>query len=251
MKRWKEYFEEKILDRGMDYYESNAVRIYSYSDSHINAQVAGTIIYDVDIYFRDCEITSMHCNCPYYDNCKHLAATLYYLEDHPDLIKTENPTDLLLTCSHEELIEFLSGELSKNPELFAKLKLFKNKGVGEEFYINKLENSFSSSSKIMKFLNQDCSDLIELKQYGLLFGLCRRVIDHVNGELEYGYPDMFEEIIYKLDDITTRLRDVDEAHDGICDFLEYAVSTSDDIFILDVLSDAMSRNGDMSRLFDE
>lgn len=250
MKNWKGYFEGKMLDRGFDYYESNAVRIFSYSNTHVNAQVAGTMIYDVDIYFEDSKITSMYCNCPYYDNCKHLAATLYYLEDHPELLRKENSLDLITSCSYDELFEFLYMELAKNPELFAKLKLFKNKGVNEDFYINKLENSFSSSSEILRFLNLDCSDLIEFEQYDLIFKLCRLIIDKINTELKYGYINGFEEIIIKLDDITTRLRDVEEAHDGICDFLEYAIRTSDNLFILDVLTDAMSRNGDMGRLDD-
>jgi hypothetical protein len=54
-----------------------------------------------------------------------------------------------------------------------------------------------------------------------------------------------------LDDITTQLRCVGQAHEAICDFLEYAITTSDDYFILEELTDAMSRNGDMNRLFDE
>lgn len=252
MKNWKRYFDGKILNRGMNYYESNAVRLYSYSNTHVYAQVAGTMIYDVDIYFDDdLQIKSMHCNCPYYDNCKHLAATLYYLEDHPEVLKKEDPIDLITSCSHADLIEFLTRELAQNPELLAKLKLYKNKGVNEEFYINKLENSFSSSSEILRFLNMDCGDLIEFKQYDLLFKLCKLIIDWVNAKREYGYFDDLEDIINKLDDITTQLRDVDEAHEGICDFLEYAIATSDDEFILDVLTDAMSRNGDMGRLVDD
>lgn len=251
MKNWKEYFDGIILERGLDYYESRAVRIYDYSAEHVYAQVAGTMIYDVSIYFKDSEITSMYCDCPYGSNCKHLAATLYYIEEHQELLKKEDYNELIISCSYEELIEFLSSELPKNPALANKLKLFKNQGVGEDFYINKLKNSFSSSSNILKFLNEDIQELIELKQYELIFKLCKMLIDHINSELKYDEFHMLEEIIYKLDGITTQLRDVDGAQKAISDFLEYAIRTSDDYFILDELTDSMSRNGDMNRLIDD
>jgi hypothetical protein len=173
------------LDRGRNYYEINAVRIYDYSSEHVTSQVAGSRVYDVSIYFKDSEITSMYCDCPYWDNCKHMAATLYYLEDHPELLESEDFTDLITSCTYVELIEFLGSELPKNPKLANKLKLFKNKGESEDCYINKLENSFSSPSNILKFLNEDIQELIELKQYDLIFRLCRLVIDHINSELKY------------------------------------------------------------------
>ena len=103
---------------------------------------------------------------------------------------------------------------------------------------------------ILKFLNEDIQELIELKQYDLVFKLCKLIIDHVNAELKYGEFHKLDDVIYKLDGITTQLRDVDEAHKGICEFLEYAIITSEDYFILDELTDSMSRNGDMSRLYD-
>ena len=250
MKTWKDYFEDIILERGFDYYESGAVRIYDCSVEQVEAQVAGSMIYDVNIYFKDSEITSMYCDCPYEDNCKHLAATLYYLEDHPELLKKEDYNELLISCSYDELIEFLASELPINPSLANKLKIFKNQGVSEDYYINKLENSFSSSMNILKFLNEDIQELIKIKQYDLVFKLCKLVIDYINEELKYGEFHLLDDVIYKLGGITTQLRDVDEAYNGICDFLEYAIITSEDYFILDELTDAMSRNGNMSRLHD-
>ena len=48
---WKDYFEKHILERGFDYYKSNAVRIYDYCSDEIEAQVAGSEIYNVVIRF--------------------------------------------------------------------------------------------------------------------------------------------------------------------------------------------------------
>jgi len=115
---------------------------------------------------------------------------------------------------------------------------------------SKLNNSFSDSFSILKCMDEEFVQLIDLKHYYLLFQLCRLLIDHINEELKYGEFDMLDDIIYKLDGIMTRLRDVPEAEEGISDFLEYAISTTDDYFILEELTDSMSRNGDISRLFD-
>lgn len=251
MDSWRKHFEAKILDRGLDYYESKAVSIYSSSHDHVEAQVAGSIIYDVRINFDDGKITSMYCDCPYYDNCKHMAATLYYIEEHPELLKKqEDVFDMVLAMTSDELRAFLLEETIHNPDLANRLKLFKKMDVDEEYYIRRLNASFSSSFEILKFMDEGFEELIRYGRYDLLFKLSKLLIDHINEELRYGEFSHLEDIVYRLDDITTQLRDVDEAHEGICDFLEYAITSSDDYLILDVLTDAMSRNGDMSRLFD-
>lgn len=247
---WKMHFTETILQRGRDYYDSNAVRIYDYSGEHVDAQVAGSIVYDVRINFEGSEITSMYCNCPYDGNCKHLAATLYHIDDHPELLKKDDFTDLLAGLSYGDLLEFMAQELQKDPRLANRLKLFMN-DADEDYYVGRFESSLSDSLSILRCIDEDFQDLINHGHYDLLFKLCQMLIDHINRQLEYGYFDMLEEIIYKIDGITTQLRDVDEAHEGICDFLEHAISTSDDYFILEELTDSMSRNGDMSRLYDD
>ena len=77
--KWNQYFSTRILDRGYDYYQINAVRVLNSSSEFIEANVMGSSLYNVRINFIEDEIVSLYCNCPYEDNCKHLAATLYYL----------------------------------------------------------------------------------------------------------------------------------------------------------------------------
>lgn len=108
MSDWKRYFDGKILSRGLDYYNSNAVRVISSSSSNVDAQVAGSIVYDVRINFDDSNISSMYCSCPYEGYCKHLAATLYYIDEHKELLTESDYMDLLVSLTHAEIIEFLS-----------------------------------------------------------------------------------------------------------------------------------------------
>lgn len=139
MKNWKSRFGNQILDRGLDYYTDSRVRITRFSPSYVEAYIYGTRAYEVLITFKDSRIISMFCDCPYCQNhglCKHLAATLYYLEENPDLIKPADYSDLLNSLSREELIEFLNSTLQADSELVAKLRLFTNNDVDENFYIN-------------------------------------------------------------------------------------------------------------------
>ena len=122
---WKKYFDGKILSRGLDYYNSNAVRIINSSTSSVDAQVAGSSVYDVRINFKGSVISSMYCGCPYEGYCKHLAATFYYIDEHGELLDEHDYMDLLMSLTHGETIEFLSEELSRNADLRNKLKLFK------------------------------------------------------------------------------------------------------------------------------
>lgn len=247
---WKDYFEKHILERGLEYYNINAVRIYQYDSERIEAQVAGSRIYNVVINFSDSDITSMYCDCPYfegYDYCKHLAATLYYIDDHPELLDEEDYTELLSSLSYLDLFEFLSKELPKNRDLANKLKLFKSDEIDEEFYMDKLIGSLPNSFEILKFMDREINDLISQNQFNLVFKLLREIIDHINSELEYGEFPFMVEIISKIDFIITQIRD-DVPIEFISDFLEYAISSSDDYYILDRLTDCMSRNGDIERL---
>ena len=80
---WKDYFDETILGRGLDYYERGAVSEIIADDDGIRAVVNGSQSYDVHIALSNGEIQEMYCDCPYAEmyNCKHMAAVLYAFED--------------------------------------------------------------------------------------------------------------------------------------------------------------------------
>ncbi|MDO5859877.1 SWIM zinc finger domain-containing protein [Methanobrevibacter sp.] len=253
MKNWKGYFEDKILFRGEDYFESNAVRIMESSPTHIDAQVAGSRIYNVRINMNEVNITSMYCDCPYfqgYDYCKHLAATLYYLDEHPELTEKKDYTELLSSLSKDELVRFLADEISDNPYLAIKLELFKNNSADEEYFINRLNGCLDDSFEVLKFLDSDVQNLIAKGQFELMFKLLTIIIDNINGNLAYWNFSSVEDVVNKIDSVVSQVRN-DADIDDISDFLEHAISTTDNLVIEDILMDCMSRNGDMDRLFDE
>lgn len=83
MLKWKSWFREHILERGYQYYHTDAVKHVSKTAAGYAAEVAGTEDYEVEIELKGDEISEMHCTCPYAADgnyCKHMAAVLYYLE---------------------------------------------------------------------------------------------------------------------------------------------------------------------------
>jgi len=109
---WKGLFNPVILERGYDYYRNGNAEILSSMADEVNAVVSGSDDYEVSIYLSDGEIEDMYCDCPYAsdgNNCKHMAAVLYLLED---LQSYSNPhyTDiesLIAGTSPEQLKKFL------------------------------------------------------------------------------------------------------------------------------------------------
>ena len=81
MSNWKQYFEQKILDRGYNYFLSNLISQYDNDGETITAVVEGTESYDVEIELENNSPVDMYCSCPYASDgecCKHMAAVLYF-----------------------------------------------------------------------------------------------------------------------------------------------------------------------------
>ena len=84
MNYWKDLFREHILARGEMYYYDGAVQDLEKTEHGYHAVVEGTEDYEVDIEMEDGRICEMYCTCPYAadgNNCKHMAAVLYEIEE--------------------------------------------------------------------------------------------------------------------------------------------------------------------------
>lgn len=89
--KWQDYFENRILSRGYDYYNGGYIENVSKRDHLIQATVSGTRKYHIHIDLDD--YTQMNCTCPYYEGgnyCKHIAAVLYALENNVEYDEYED-----------------------------------------------------------------------------------------------------------------------------------------------------------------
>lgn len=81
---WEEFFPDRILERGLDYCvtQQNILEFHM-NDRSVEAVIAGTDAYLVNIALEGERIVGMSCTCPYAERgffCKHMAAALYEYE---------------------------------------------------------------------------------------------------------------------------------------------------------------------------
>lgn len=118
---WQDLFSEKILDRGYDYFLDDSVSIEHKRDNMVKASVSGSEVYDVEIKLNASQnVVEMWCDCPYAaqgNNCKHMAAVLYELEENPDSGKAQSKSSSNEKPILEEIIESLTPDQLK-AELF-------------------------------------------------------------------------------------------------------------------------------------
>nr|WP_303181152.1 SWIM zinc finger family protein [Lachnoclostridium phocaeense] len=83
--------------------------------------VEGTDDYEVDLEIEEGEVCEMYCSCPYAEdgnNCKHMAAVLYEIEEQSDgRILTE---EKFPGCQKEELEEIIENVPEKELRSFIK-----------------------------------------------------------------------------------------------------------------------------------
>ncbi|MGM9947632.1 SWIM zinc finger family protein [Floccifex sp.] len=154
---WEYLFTNRILDRGWDYYNENAVEDLVVTNQEISATVMGNEDYEVNILIEDDEIIDMYCSCPYAakgNNCKHMAAVLFaYSEKEEEIeqdillkpvslieeeIKKRNEIDQLIkNADEEDVYSFLSSVLLNDEQLllrfYNKVKKPDNKQIINEY----------------------------------------------------------------------------------------------------------------------
>lgn len=126
----------KILMRGMDYYDSDAVsELEETSPGEWEATVDGTESYNIEISMNGAEVESWNCDCPYDGEiCKHVVATLFAIRDNQEKVRSSafsertaiSPKNTLtpLDVSSDKSVEYV---LSDNVELQQLLKFVQPK----------------------------------------------------------------------------------------------------------------------------
>lgn len=84
MASWRNLFKPWILARGQEYYECGQVTELKEIASTVFAEISGNQAYHVEVQRKDKRVVRMSCDCPYAEggeNCKHMAAVLFALEE--------------------------------------------------------------------------------------------------------------------------------------------------------------------------
>lgn len=153
MSNWKQYFENKILKRGYNYYLGELISEYNNDGKNITAIVEGTEPYDVEIQVENNNPVEMECSCPYAldgEYCKHMAAVLYFWENiDRSVTKVSNSEqemsieDMVNNTDELSVKEFLIRLLENDKKLILKFKNF-----------TQTESSGNNLSEYKKFLDK-------------------------------------------------------------------------------------------------
>ncbi len=227
MGEWEFLFEKKILDRG--YFITDDVKIINRNSRQVNAVVSGTFDYDVKIIFDEHgHVDSMSCTCPYFerDNCKHLAALLYFLEDDDDYIESDvDIKELFESVSDDKVKEFLFDDLNGNLELKNKFIMKFSFKVDGDYYKSKLDDIIYEddfSYELSRFIYDDVELLFDRKEYELILDLMDDAFIMVCSQLEYPWNDNYYENLDEILNVISKLIDT-SASDDVFDWLMSAV----------------------------
>ena len=130
MSDWKDLLQEHILDRGESYYFDGAVLELHKTEHGYHGVVEGTEDYEVDIEMEGGRICEMYCSCPYAEggnNCKHMAAVLFEIEEQSeeDILTEETCQDdqeqeveeIIERIPEEELRSYVKEIAAQNSEI--------------------------------------------------------------------------------------------------------------------------------------
>ena len=120
-------FEERILQRGYNYYLEGLVDDVFVDGNTISASVDGTEVYSVEVTIDRKKVVDSYCTCPYFEDngeCKHIAALLYYI-NNKDIMeydkitsKKQNIKDVLNKIDINDLKSFLVDLLNSNERIY-------------------------------------------------------------------------------------------------------------------------------------
>lgn len=203
---FEKLFDEKILKRGYNYYLEDAVHDVTRNGNHYEGLVYGTEIYEVQIEIDDNgNVEDMNCDCPYAEenNCKHMVALLYYLEndgkiESKKIIRnTDNYDKILDKISENEIKEFVLEKIYENfdfqnefrshfVQYFEKTpKKVYEKRIAQSIYQAIGRKGFIEYNETYKFSNamydyiQEANNLIKHNEYQAPFWIASLILEEL------------------------------------------------------------------------
>lgn len=117
LKSFESDVENKIVERGLDYYRSGDVKkLEKVGENEFSAVVFGSEKYSVYVKINGDAIVEHECDCPYDwgDVCKHKVAVFYAIRNG-NFTDTSDKLNLLLENLHESALrKFVSNLLKKD-----------------------------------------------------------------------------------------------------------------------------------------
>ena len=198
---WENDFQDKILNRGYDYFQRDLVKVTENKNTHISASVTGSEIYHVEIELFSDEIEYLSCTCPHADSgeyCKHMAAVLFYLDEmekarNTEYDSTQNIENFIKDVETDVLREWAVSIVRDDAILFNRLKMMASHELSAEdieLYKNQIRDIFKEYADrgfvdyfaandmfdaLDYFLDEEVAVLIENNHYEAAFDLSKQI----------------------------------------------------------------------------
>ena len=229
----KNDFNNKILERGYEYYENGLVENVVIKDNIVTAKVIGTTTYNVSVEVDNGVFINGDCTCPYASEgnyCKHMAALLYKLneedidKDNNYSTKNQQTRNIIANINKEQLDEFLVELLSEDKNVYDKfrLKFYKlfpkptmndykkkiydaiKKSAGRDGFIDYHESR--EYTKNMYKITSEVNTLVDNEEYNLAFDVVKIILESIpntdiddsngsTGEVAYSCIEIMERIL--------------------------------------------------------
>lgn len=203
---FEDLFEEKILKRGLDYYLEDAVQDVTKDGNCYKGLVYGTDVYEVKVDLNsEGSVENMECDCPYAieNNCKHMVALLYYIEnaekiEDKKVAKNENNYENIINkISENEIKEFVLKKIYENRnfknefrsyfvQYFKKApKRVYERRIGQSIFYAIGRNGFIEYNETDRFSEpmydyiQEANNLIRHKEYQIPFWIASIILEHL------------------------------------------------------------------------
>jgi len=214
---WLNLFQDHILYRGKDYYDRNLVKDVLMEEDRMTGVVRGTQEYKVEIIKKNKEIVDLTCTCPYAasgNTCKHMAAMLFYLDEHEPKSVAESQETCIKKLVEEAdvnaLKDFIVDLLLENERLFNRFQhaikkeitptdiIFYKKRINDIFWdygghqdFIDYRDAYDFSVELIDVLNHEIQNMVDLKEWHgafevtkhLLSKLGNQAIDDSGGEI--------------------------------------------------------------------
>jgi len=142
---FEKQFSKVIVQRGYDYYVNHhVIDIMQIDDSNWQAEVEGTEPYTVDVVIEaNGDITDMTCDCPYDDDCKHIVAVLYAVQEQFN--NSPKPVSKSSKAQKSTLQQLLAAQTKENL-----ISLILTVGKNSPHFLQELEIRLMEPTDILK-----------------------------------------------------------------------------------------------------
>lgn len=167
VKAWQMQYSTEELDEALKIIED--VKIINRNDDEIIASVGD---FQVETVIEFNTPSYLSCNCSSRMPCRHEAALVYYIIDHPEVYSKEQDFNEIfnLVCE-EDLKNFLTEEFKTNSDLKENfIRHFSQNFINRDFYRDKLSDIFKrGEGKDFEYHEFHDLDLMEDALYEFIF----------------------------------------------------------------------------------